>query len=192
MIRLDSRQISNGSNENVANTFSEAIFDIFESVSQAIILVVIALSFVVKIVNVSGWSMLNTLRDGDKLVVMKWNYRPQSGDVVVIKRGQNLDEPLVKRVIATEGQSLKINFTTGTVKVDGKPVEEKYVRETTRLRGDAQIPEVIPEGYCFVMGDNRNHSMDSRFKDVGLIPYDYVIGKAEWILYPFNRFGGIQ
>ena len=176
---------------NIASTLSEVAFEIFESVSQAIIVVVIALSFVVKIVNVSGWSMLNTLRDGDKLVVMKWNYEPKNGDVVVIKRGQNLDEPLVKRVIAVGGQSLDINFTTGMIKVDGKPLEENYIREITRLQGDGEIPKVIPEGYCFVMGDNRNHSMDSRFKDIGLIPYDYIVGEAKYIIYPFNRFGGI-
>lgn len=180
------------SNVNIANTFSEVAFDILESVSQAIIVVVIALCFVLQIVNVKGWSMLNTLRDADKLVVVKWNYEPKQGDVVVIKRGQNLDEPLIKRIIATEGQSLNINFATGTIRVNGKPLEEKYIREVTRLQGDAEIPEVVPSGYCFVMGDNRNHSMDSRFKDVGLIPYDYVVGKAQWIIYPFNRFGEIS
>ncbi len=193
LMNNNSMQDESGFSEvNVANNFSEVCFDILESVTQAIIVVVIALSFVVKIVSVKGWSMLNTLRDADRLVVMKWNYKPQNGDVVVIKRGQNLDEPIVKRIIATEGQTVSIDFTTGTVRVDGKPLNEKYIREVTRLQGDAENPQVVPQGYCYVMGDNRNHSMDSRFKDVGLIPYDYIVGKAQWIVYPFNRFGGID
>ena len=182
LMNNNSMQDESGFSEvNVANNLSEVCFDILESVTQAIIVVVIALSFVVKIVSVKGWSMLNTLRDADRLVVMKWNYKPQNGDVVI-----------VKRIIATEGQTVSIDFTTGTVRVDGKPLNEKYIREVTRLQGDAENPQVVPQGYCYVMGDNRNHSMDSRFKDVGLIPYDYIVGKAQWIVYPFNRFGGID
>ena len=172
--------------------FSTSCFEWLESIAQAIIVVVISLSFIFRIVNISGWSMLNTLRDGDKVVVLKWNYTPHNGDVVVITRGQFLDEPLVKRVIATENQTFSIDFETGKVTVDGKVLDETYIREPMWLQGDGDIPDIIPKGYSFVMGDNRNHSMDSRFKDVGIIPNENIVGKAAFILFPFDRFGMIQ
>ena len=177
---------------NPAGNFASVCFEWMESIVQAVIVVVVALTFVFRIVNVSGWSMLNTLRDGDKVVVMKWYYQPHDGDVVVISRGQYLNEPLIKRVIATEGQSLSIDFSKGSVTVDGKLLNETYIREPMWLQGDGNIPDKIPEGYTFVMGDNRNHSMDSRFKDVGLIENKNIVGKASLILYPFNRFGVIK
>jgi signal peptidase I len=137
-------------------------------------------------------SMLNTLRDGDKVVVLKWNYVPHNGDVVVITKGQFLDEPLVKRVVATENQTFNINFETGEVTVDGRVLDETYIREPMWLRGDSDIPGVIPAGHSFVMGDNRNHSMDSRFKGVGIIPNENIVGKAAVILFPFDRLKMIE
>lgn len=180
------------SDDRPTTRFSTSCFEWLESISQAIIIVVISLSFIFRIVNISGWSMLNTLRDGDKVVVLKWNYVPKNGDVVVITRGQFLNEPLVKRVIATENQSFGIDFETGKVTVDGKVLNETYIREPMWLQGDGDIPSVIPKGYSFVMGDNRNHSMDSRFKDIGIIPNDNIVGKVVVILFPFDRFGMIK
>ncbi|MDR1628173.1 MAG: signal peptidase I [Oscillospiraceae bacterium] len=168
--------------------FSTSCFEWLESIAQAVIVVVISLSFIFRIVNISGWSMLNTLRDGDKVVVLKWNYVPHNGDVVVITKGQFLDEPLVKRVIATENQSFSIDFKSGKVMVDGKTLDETYIREPMWLQGDNNIPDIIPPGHSFVMGDNRNHSMDSRFKNVGIIPNENIVGKAAVILFPFDRF----
>ena len=172
--------------------FSTSCFEWLESISQAIIVVVISLSFVFRIVNISGWSMLNTLRDGDKVVVLKWNYVPKNGDVVVITRGQFLDEPLVKRVIATENQTFGIDFETGKVTVEGKVLDETYIREPMWLQGDGDIPNVIPKGYSFVMGDNRNDSMDSRYPNVGPITKDEFIGKAVFRLFPITKMGGID
>ncbi len=178
--------------KNPASKFSAFCFEWLESIVQAIIVVVILMTFLFRVVNVSGTSMLDTLHDADKVIVLKWNYAPKSGDVVVISRGQNLDEPLIKRVIATEGQSLSIDFSDGSVTVDGVKLNETYIKEPMWLQGDGDIPAVVPKGYAFVMGDNRNHSLDSRFKDVGLIVNENIVGKASFIIFPFNRIREIK
>lgn len=182
-----------GLEENPARRFSEVCYEWLECIAQSIVVVVVLLTFVFRIVNVSGDSMLNTLHNGDKLLVVQWGYRPKNGDVVIIRKGERLDEPLVKRVIATEGQTLSIDFASGSVTVDGKILNEKsYIREPMRVQGDADTPGVVPQGRCYVMGDNRNKSLDSRYSDVGLIKNEDVVGKAEVILYPFSRFGVIR
>ena len=94
--------------------------------------------------------------------------------------------------MAKSSINLKINFTEGTVTVDGEKLNETYIKEPMWLRGDATIPSVVPEGYCFVMGDNRNHSSDSRNKVIGLIPYENIVGKAMFVCYPFNRIKVIK
>ena len=168
--------------------FISNCFEWTEAIVEAIIPVVFILAFVFRIVSVSGESMLETLHDMDKVLVMEWYYKPKNGDVVVIRRGQNFKEPLIKRVIATEGQSLNIDFDTGDVTVDGKVLDESgYIKEKMWLREDGNIPSVIPEGYCFVMGDNRNNSLDSRSKAVGLIKNEDIKGKASFVVFPFNR-----
>ena len=166
--------------ESFMSKFSRVMFEWVESLVQAVIIVVLLMNFVFRAVNVSGESMMNTLHNDDKVVIMRWKYTPQNGDVVVIKHGQNFGSPIIKRIIALGGQRLSIDFKKGTVRVNGK-----------LLNGDAEIPMIVPEGYAFVMGDNRNNSTDSRFEEVGLIPYDDIIGKASFIIYPFDRIGKI-
>lgn len=184
------------SNHNINHTqnikFFSICFDWIESTVQAIIIVVFLMSFVFRTVNISGDSMRNTLHNNDKVIIKLWNYTPKNGDIVVIKRGNKLNSPLIKRIIAIEGQKLNIDFNQGTVSVDGRKINESYTKERMWLRGDINIPDVIPKGYCFVMGDNRNNSTDSRFEEVGLIPYSNIVGKATYIIFPLDRIGSIS
>lgn len=178
--------------ENEATDFISSCFEWTEAIVEAIIPVVFILAFIFRIVNVKGESMLNTLHNRDKVMVTEWYYKPKAGDVVVIRHGRYLDEPLIKRVIATQGQTLSIDFNSGLVTVDGVTLNETYIKEKMWLREDGDIPAVIPDGYCFVMGDNRNDSLDSRSKAVGLIKNEDVTGKASFIIFPFNRIRVIE
>ena len=178
--------------KNPSGEFSSFCFEWIESVVQAIILVVFLMTFIFRYMNVVGDSMRETLHDGDKVIVSRWNYTPNNGDIIAISRGQQVNKPIIKRVIATEGQTLSIDFSTGTVIVNGEVVDESYIREPMKTRGDAEIPAVIPEGYTFVMGDNRNYSADSRYKEVGLIDNKNIIGKAVFRIFPFSKIGKIS
>lgn len=178
--------------ENPASKFSASCFDWLESIVQALVLVVVIMAFIFRPITVKGTSMLNTLYDADKVIVLKCGYVPKDGDVVVIRPFNTLDKPIIKRVIATEGQTLSIDFSDGSVYVDGKKINEPYIKERMWRRGDGQIPSVVPKGCSFVMGDNRNNSADSRFKEIGVIPNEQIMGKAVFVFYPFNHIGVIN
>ncbi len=137
--------------------------------------------------------MYPTLQNGDKLVLLSgFLYEPQIGDVVVVKAVDFDEEPIVKRVIAMEGQTVDIDFDTGDVWVDGVLLDEPYINDlTTRYEG-VDFPITVPENCIFVMGDNRLHSTDSRNPSIGCIDKRYVLGKAVQIIMPFSRFGGIS
>lgn len=171
-----------------ASSLTQGCYEWMDSLILAITVVMLLLTFVFRLVVVDGQSMMDTLFDQDKVFVTNLFYTPECGDVVVISHGQNLNKPIIKRVIATEGQTLSIDFNTGDVVVDGAVLDEPYIKDLTVKQGDAEIPEVIPEGMVFVMGDNRNHSTDSRFTAVGLIAEEDIIGEAQYIVYPFDRF----
>lgn len=168
------------------STVASCIFDWVSSILVAVIAVVILLTFCFRLIDVDGTSMETTLIDTDKVIVTDLFYTPENGDIVVISHGAEYDKPLVKRVIATEGQTLDIDFDENKVYVDGKQINEPYVQGTT-VRGNAEIPKVIPEGKVFVMGDNRPVSMDSRHHEVGLIDVDNIIGKAQLVIIPHTK-----
>ncbi|MEE1283159.1 MAG: signal peptidase I [Acutalibacteraceae bacterium] len=183
----ESVQENQNNNPEVADSLTQSCYDLLHTLILAITVVMLLLTFVFRLVTVDGQSMMDTLFDKDRVFVTNFCYTPECGDVVVISHGQNLNKPIIKRVIATEGQSLSIDFNTGTVVVDGAVLDEPYIKDLTVKQGDAEIPEIIPDGMVFVMGDNRNHSTDSRFTAVGLINEDDVVGKAQFIIYPFDR-----
>lgn len=186
----DKMQQSENSSKKIIHlkksTGTSIVFDWAHSLVFALITVLIILTFFVRLVDVDGQSMMNTLLDGDRVIVTNFFYEPDNGDVVVISHGQDYDQPIIKRVIATEGQTLSIDFETDTIKVDGKVVDEYYsIGDTTQK--DAEIPDVVPEGKIFVLGDNRTVSADSLDNRIGLIDKNAVIGKAQFVLFPFNR-----
>ncbi len=189
--KINSNNMSNNI-DRFNTSFSTSSFEWLESIAQALVVMVAILSFIFRIATVDGTSMLDTLHDRDKVFILKWNYTPKNGDVVVISRGTQFNKPIIKRVIATESQTLSIDFENNTVTVDGNILDEPYILEPMWRKGDGIIPEVIPKGHTFVMGDNRNNSADSRYREIGVIPNENIVGKATHIIFPFSRIGVIN
>ena len=164
---------------------------------QALVMVLVALilifTFVGRIIGVVGSSMYPTLHDGDLLLLQSIGYTPKQGDVVVLtKEFEDADGPIVKRVIATGGQHVVIDYDAGTVTVDGEVLDEPYIKEAMMQPPEESITDIlVPEGSIFVMGDNRNHSSDSRNVTLGAVDERYVLGRALWVLLPFQNFGAI-
>lgn len=168
------------------------ILEWLESIAISIFIVILVFTFVFRIVIVDGSSMFPTLEDGQRLVISHLFYTPKQGDIVVVN-SKGLNKTIIKRVIATEGQTVDINFDKHTVTVDGKTLDEPYINEPTiRNDGGNNYPLVVPKNTIFVMGDNRNNSTDSRNSLVGFISIDDVLGKAVFRIYPFDRFGRIK
>ena len=157
--------------------------------------VLLVFSILFRVVIVSGPSMKNTLIDGDWLLLMGnvLYHNPKQGDVIVAcKEAYENGTPIVKRVIATEGQVVDIDFATGTVKVDDVVLNEPYILTPTDRDEGVQFPLTVPEGCLFVLGDNRGESKDSRSPEIGLIDEREVLGKAIFIIFPGNDKGSIE
>ncbi len=165
-----------------------SIFDLVSVVMSSFVIIAIVFVFVCRLVGVDGQSMTNTLQHGDWLLtVNKTEY--VNGDIVVITQDTWFNAPLIKRVIATGGQEINIDESTDSVYVDGVLLEEPYIRdEFLNDAGVHEYPLVVPEGYLFCMGDNRNGSTDSRFSEVGLIDEREILGKAVVRIIPFGDF----
>lgn len=162
------------------------VYEWIDSPVYAVLLILIIFTFFVRIVGVNGESMMPTLQNGDWLTVSAVTTEVERGDIVVVTQPNTLNEPLIKRVIAKGGDTINIDFLTGTVTVNGEVQNEPYIAELTVRKGDFKGETVIPEGYLFVMGDNRNDSLDSRFDVVGLIDERYVLGIAQIRIFPFG------
>jgi signal peptidase I len=128
--------------------------------------------------------MLRTLHNEDRVIMWSLFYKPNSGDVVIIKTGSYGDRPLVKRVVAVGGQTVDIDFDAGEVIVDGAVLREDYINEPTHERLNFEGPVTVPEGHIFVMGDNRNRSLDSRSDSVGFVDVRNVLGKVMLVALP--------
>lgn len=169
----------------------EFIFDLVSILATACVSVALVFMFVFRTVGVIGDSMNPTLDTGDRIILTAAYGESKNGDIVVTcqpSKSLYVPDVLVKRVIATEGQTIDINFETGAVYVDGAELDEPYIAELTRDREDFRGPVTVPEGYVFVMGDNRNNSTDSRSFSVGLIKEEYIMGRALFRIAPFGNF----
>ena len=159
----------------------------------AVIVVVFILAF--RLVVVSGTSMYSTLWDGDWLLVLSNTiYRePEYGDIIVVcKESFNDSEPVIKRVIATEGQTVDIDFVSGMVFVDGKMLDEDYTYTPTNQDEGMEFPVTVEEGCVFALGDNRNNSLDSRYPAIGMIDKREILGKALFLFYPGTNEGRLN
>ena len=157
---------------------------------------ILVFTFVGRIITVDGPSMLPTLHDKDILILRSIAYTPKQGDVVVLTKDFDHyeDQPIVKRVVAVGGQTVRIDYDTSTVYVDGTALDEPYILEPMYQPGGAlSIQELeIPEGSVFVLGDNRNNSSDSRHYQLGAIDERYILGKVAAVLFSPYKWGVID
>ena len=183
----------NGSGENAVAEKKSAIatvYDMLEILCISIVVVMLLFTFVGRMTTVDGGSMYPTLEHGERLWVQSLGYEPEYGDVVVVhEKDGELNYPLVKRVIAMGGDTIEFDFSKWEVRVNGVLLEEDYVNcEDWKSMESYGCPDIVtvPERYVFVMGDNRNHSTDSRDSRVGFVHVDDVVGK---VAFRFARFG---
>ncbi len=168
-------------------------YDWIQCLISALIICVMMFVFFIRVVDVRGTSMNPTLQNGDKMLVSDLFYKPKQGDVVVFKKDEyDPEKALVKRVIATEGQVVNIDFANGIVYVDGVAIDEPYIAEATNKKLDFIGPQTVPDGCVFVMGDNRNASTDSRDKRIGMVDERLIIGKVYMVIYPLSEFGAVK
>ena len=176
------------------------IYDWSQAVVGAMIFIVLLFSFFARVLGVQQESMVPTLHNNDRIVICNLFYTPKTGDIIVFtKKGFRANEtdtwsdekPLVKRVIATEGQVVQIDPEKGVVTVDGVALDEPYTNTPTNTVGDLRHPYTmeVEAGHVFVMGDNRNKSLDSRSTEVGTIDTRYILGRVLFRLFPFSQIG---
>lgn len=182
--------------ENKKNRIISGVFDLTETLLSALFVTLLVFTFVIRIVTINGDSMRNTLYDSDKVLVSMLYFKPKCGDIAVIRTGSRVtvgedgeyhrsdgtNEILVKRIIACEGQTVDIDFVTGTITVDGERLFESYVKlGLTHTDGGAftgKYPVTVPENCVFVMGDHRSISKDSRSEEIAFVPEDCIVGKV--------------
>ena len=160
------------------------IFEVFGAIVAAIVVVTFAFLFCFRVFNVEGASMKPTLQPGDKVVVSTIGYTPKQGDIIVLSGAEGVNKPIIKRVIAVEGDKVDINFTTGIVTVNGR--EEHYAEDLTTQQKDIAFPLEVPEGTVFILGDNRAMSLDSRSSEVGCVDERQIVGKVLFRYFPLG------
>lgn len=179
--------------EKKKNSLREAV-EYAESLAVVFVVMLLIFTFIARPATVDGESMIPTLQNGERLVISNLFYEPTAGDIVVLCGEADREEGknLIKRIIATEGQTIDIDFEAGEVYVDGQKLDEPYILEPTYLDEGTEFPLTVPEGEIFVMGDNRNGSRDSRSLTVGTVKEEYIVGRVLFRFFPFDRFGKIS
>ena len=174
------------------------LFEWLQMIMGCVLAAVVLFNCFARLTRVDGSSMDNTLKDGELMWVWSLGYEPKQGDIVVLNKttapipGWNGKLAIVKRVIALGGQTVDIDYNTGTVYVDGQPLDEPYIKETMYNTGSIHMQQThweVPEGSVFVLGDNRNRSTDSRDDRLGPVDEGYILGKAVMALWPISKFG---
>jgi signal peptidase I, bacterial type len=168
------------------------IYDWLQCIVVALVISILLFVFVGRVTGIIGPSMEKTLIDGDKVIISNMFYQPKRGDIVIITKKSFDKDPIVKRIIATENQTVDIDFKTGEVRVDGVLQNEPYIAAATHKQYDVTFPVTVPKGSVFVMGDNRNVSYDSRASVIGMIDTRCILGKVYARITPINKIGIIK
>lgn len=184
----------NQKGEPAADKLAVECYAWMESFIPILIFTIILFTMIFRIVQVSGPSMVPTLQSGDRVILFSGYYQPKQGDIVVFQQTSGIKQPIIKRIIALENQTVDIDFQAGTVSVDGQVLDESaYIQNgITKQPSDFEFPMVVPPGHVFVLGDNRRVSDDSRSSNVGMVDVHYIMGKAQYVLSPFNRMGLVK
>lgn len=173
-----------------------SVFEWIDSIVLALVIVILLFTLLINKVEVNGTSMESTLFDGDQLIISDFNYTPKRGDIIIISRNylnteQNASEsksPIVKRVIATEGQTVEIK--DGKVFVNDEQISEPYLDKSLVPNGTEnkgfRDKEIVPENCVFVLGDNRGVSHDSRSSDIRFVNERYILGKVLFRIFPLD------
>ena len=180
--------------------YAEEFFEWIEIFSGALLVVILAFTFVLRLVTVEGSSMEKTLSEKDNLIISHMFYEPKQNDIVVIQvPNWWSDVPIIKRVIAVEGQTVDFDFANWQVIVDGVLLDEPYVNYEQGVPMNAysvyeiyDLPLTVEKGKVFVMGDNRNHSADSRHMDIRQVDVGNIMGRVLVRLFPFDKFGIVK
>ena len=186
-------QLNPTAEENVKKgRFQSSFYDWGEALIVSLIFIVLLFTFVVRLIGVEGNSMLPTLHDRDVMVVSDLAYAPGRGDIVVLNKESFERGPIVKRIIATAGDTVDIDFMLGRVYINGEALDESYINtfDLPMHAEDMIFPQTVPDGCVFVMGDNRNGSTDSRNSALGMVDTRYVIGQVLAVAWPPRNFGG--
>ena len=188
----EKRKISQGSSPFVRSALEWA-----ETIVVAVVLVAVVFTFLGRVITVDGVSMEPTYHNGDRVLITNLAGSAQQGDIVIVINA--LEEPIIKRVVATEGQTVDFDPQLGEVVVDGQAIAgsvfgiEDGITYVPELPGQVlEFPQTVPEGCVFVLGDNRGNSTDSRFQSVGMVDRRNILGKVVFNLYPFSKLGLVK
>ena len=202
-----SNQTNSPETEEKQGSLLNDVMDIIEAIVTSVFLVMVVFTFLFCVASVEGTSMVPTLKNGDRLIVSRAFNQYERGDILILDsetayvfdaegnltENEGLGKRIVKRLIATGGQEVNIDFAAKTVSVDDTVLDEPYISALTdRDEGAFSYPITVPEGYVFVLGDNRPVSRDSRDPNVGLIPVTDIIGEVRLRIAPFSEFGTVE